>query len=366
MSKSSFTRIVRTIRPMSSRFRVSAFSLLAVLLTVWIDVAVAQQQPTAKQATPVAGQTPLATATSTPSEIGPEDWRYRIGPGDLLEIRIFNRPQLSLDAVRVDGRGMIRMPLIEADIQAACRTESELSQEIASLYREYQRNPQAFVLVKEYNSQPVAVIGAVEKPGRIQLQRRVRLLELLSFVGGPSEKAGLRVHIAHMGNGAVCSYESGEQMGKLVASEKLADEPEIYTLTETMAGEPDSNPYIRPGDVVTIHEADQAFVVGNVYKPTAIPLRVPIRFSEAIAMAGGVLPDSSTDQIRLVRQVPGTSVKQELFINLKNINQRRTEDLMLLAGDIVDVPTQSGKKFMRAMLTGMAPALTSLPFLIFR
>lgn len=370
MSKSSFTYHIRTIPRRSSRFQASVFSLLLVLLTGSIDVAVAQQQPTTKQAASVAGQTPLAAAASTPSdkapaENGAEDWRYRIGPGDLLEIRIFNRPQLSLEAVRVDGRGMIRMPLIEADIQAACRTESELSQEIASLYREYQRNPQAFVLVKEYNSQPVAVIGAVEKPGRIQLQRRVRLLELLSFVGGPSEKAGLRVHIAHMGNGSLCSY-SGQEVGKLVASEKLANEPDIYTLSETMAGEPDSNPYIRPGDVVTIHEADQAFVVGNVYKPTAIPLKVPIRFSEAIAMAGGVLPDSSTDQIRLVRQVPGTSVKQELFINLKNINQRRTEDLMLLAGDIVDVPTQSGKKFMRAMLTGMAPALTSLPFLIFR
>src|SRR5713226_2363127 len=42
--------------------------------------------------------------------------RYRIGPGDVLEIRVFNRPQLSRDAVRVEGGGMIRMPLVEGDI----------------------------------------------------------------------------------------------------------------------------------------------------------------------------------------------------------------------------------------------------------
>lgn len=347
------------------------FILLVLLLTGLTEVVVAQPQPASKQATPVAKQAPSATAPSVATkpdstsavraETAAEDDRYRIGPGDLLEVRIFNRPQLSLDAVRVDGHGMIRMPLIETDIQAACRTETELSAEIAAQYREYQRNPQAFVLVKEYNSQPVAVIGAVEKPGRIQLQRRVRLLELLSFVGGPSEKAGLRIHIAHTASGMACDGD-----GKLAPVEKLAEEQEIYTLSETLAGDPQSNPYIRPGDIVTVPEAEQAFVVGNVYKPTSIPLKVPIRFTEAIAMAGGVLPDSNTDQIRLVRQVPGTSVKQELFINLKNINQRRTEDLMLLAGDIVDVPTLSGKKFMRAMLTGMAPALASLPLLILR
>lgn len=345
------------------------FGLLVVLLTGRIDVAVAQQQPTVKQVTPVVGQPPLTTATSVPTPNGSvlptlpksEDGRYRIGPGDLLEVRIFNRPQLSLDSVRVDGRGMIRMPLIETDIQAACRTEAELAQEIASLYREYQRNPQAFVFVKEYNSQPVAVLGAVEKPGRIQLQRRVRLLELLSFVGGPSDKAGLRVHIAHTGSGSICNPS-----GALVPSEKLAEEPDIYTLSETTSGDEESNPYIRPGDIVTVPEAEQVFVVGNVYKPTTIPLKVPTRFSEAIAMAGGVLPDSNIDQIRLVRQVPGTPVKQEMFINLKKINQRRTEDLVLLAGDIVEVPALSGKKFMRAMVTSLAPSLATLPLLILR
>src|SRR6185295_3222545 len=93
----------------------------------------------------------------------PVDDRYRIGPGDVLDIRVFNRPQLSREA-RVDSNGMIQMPLIEGDIRAACRTESELAKDIATLYLKYQRNPFVNVFVKDYSSTPVAVIGAVEKP----------------------------------------------------------------------------------------------------------------------------------------------------------------------------------------------------------
>src|SRR5712691_2356858 len=72
------------------------------------------------------GQTPTVTTQAND--------RYRIGPGDVLDIRILNRPQLSREAIRVEGNGMIRMPLIDGEVQAACRTEGELSKEIADRY----------------------------------------------------------------------------------------------------------------------------------------------------------------------------------------------------------------------------------------
>src|SRR4051812_20306497 len=61
--------------------------------------------------------TQVATAKAT------EDDRYRIGPGDVLEVRLVKAPELSREAVRVDQRGMIRMPMLENDIRAACLTE---------------------------------------------------------------------------------------------------------------------------------------------------------------------------------------------------------------------------------------------------
>src|SRR5882724_7121419 len=66
---------------------------------------------------------------------------YVIGVGDVLDIRVFGRPQLARDAVRVDDRGKIRMPLLEDEIQASCRTERELAADITTRYLRYVRRP---------------------------------------------------------------------------------------------------------------------------------------------------------------------------------------------------------------------------------
>src|SRR5215216_603027 len=79
------------------------------------------------------------------------DDRYRNGPGDVLDIRVYNRPQLSREAVRVEGNGMIRMPLVENEIQANCLTEGELAKEISTRYARYYKNLQVDVFIKEYH-----------------------------------------------------------------------------------------------------------------------------------------------------------------------------------------------------------------------
>src|SRR2546425_419520 len=83
-----------------------------------------------------------------------------------------------------------RIPMIDEPVPAACKTEDELANYIAHVYLVYKRNPSVSVFVKEFQSRPVAVIGAVVQPGQFRLQRQVRLLELVSFAGGPSDKSG--------------------------------------------------------------------------------------------------------------------------------------------------------------------------------
>lgn len=347
-------------------------TLLVVFFFGLSLVSLAQEPPESPPIVSALGAAPATTTSAVAAatqDAAPEDGRYRIGPGDVLEIRVYNRPQLSLEAARVDGRGLIRMPLIEDDIQAACRTEHELARAIGALYLQYQRNPQVFVHVKEYNSQPVAVIGAVDKPGRFQLQRRVRLLELISLVGGPTDKAGQRVQVTHSPNSFTCAME-----GKVIkGSDKIdpslnssADDYDIYTLQDTLQGDAPSNPYVRPGDVITIPEAEEAYVVGNVFKPSPISLKMTTTVTQAVAMAGGLLPDSNVNRVRIIRRVPGASIKSERFVNLKAINQRQAEDVTLLPGDIIEVSTLSGKKFLRTMLSSFGPAMANLPFLIIR
>jgi polysaccharide export outer membrane protein len=303
------------------------------------------QQTTDTLRAPAAGGSVARTPVSQPDD------RYRIGVGDVLEVRVFNRPQLSREAVRVEGNGMIRMPLIETEIQAACRSESELAQEIARLYLEYQKNPQVDVFVKEYNSQPVAVMGAVNTPGRFQLQRRVRLLELLAFAGGPAERAGRNVQVIHNPPSFTCDLPADAEESPVSS----------YRLNELMQGDTRSNPFVRPGDVVTITEAEQAFVVGNVLKPSAIPLKDKVTVTQAIAMAGGTMPDTQSSRVRIVRNDPRGNSKMEFFVDLKAIGRHQSEDVALQANDIVEVPTAGGKRFLRTLLNGVLPSVGRLP-----
>ena len=279
---------------------------------------------------------------------------YNIGIGDVLDIRVLGRPQLSRDAVRVDVRGKIRMPLLEAEIQASCRTESALSADIATQYLKYIRRPQVDVFIREYNSQLVAVVGAVSKPGRFQLQRPVRLLELLTFAGGPTDRAGRTVQIVHAEMPTSCE-NSGltavEEAGGLVA----------YGLTDVLAGREQANPYVLPGDVISILEAEQVFVVGNVIRPSSIPLKEPLTISRAIAMSGGLLPYSKRDRVRIIRQLPGSTTKTEMFVDLKAIEKRRAGDIALQANDIVDVPVSGGKRFLGSLVGSVIPAVTQMP-----
>ena len=208
-------------------------------------------------------------ADKTPADktsSGMSNERYRIGPGDVLEIRLYKLPDLSREALRVEESGTIRMPLISEDIQAACRTEGELAKDIASRYLPLMRNPQVDVFIKEYNSRPVAVMGAVTTPGRFQLQRRIRLLELLSFAGGPAERAGGNVQVVHSSTYPPCV---GTTIG--VAPKSYSDSLSIFKLRDTLAGNTRSNPYVRPGDVITVLEFEQIYVLGNVTRPASFP-----------------------------------------------------------------------------------------------
>ena len=78
-------------------------------------------------------QNPLSQApqVSAAVQAAQPNRRYRIGAGDVLDIRILNRPQLSRESVRVEGDGMIRMPLIDGEIQAACKRKPPSSAYLA-------------------------------------------------------------------------------------------------------------------------------------------------------------------------------------------------------------------------------------------
>lgn len=338
---------------LTRRMKVSAF--LTSLLLVCSAFAVRAQQPSA-----MANGTPAAIGGGSRPNNGAQpanaDTRYRIGPGDVLDVRVARAPELSRDAVRVDQGGMIRMPMLDVDIPAACYTEAELAQNIAKLYKKYKNDPHVDVFVKEFQSQPVAVIGAVHASAQFKLQRQVRLLELISLAGGPTESAGQTIQIVHAGGGPFC-----EQSGPTTTDSNDASSIVAYKLVDTLKGVPEANPLVRPGDIVSIPLADQVFVLGNVLKPSAIPLKEPLTVSRAIAIAGGTAPSTKKDKVRILRQIPGTTQKQEIFVDLKAIEKNKAEDVALIANDVVDVPISGTKSILRSLLGTVVPTISQLP-----
>ena len=339
-----------SLMPLDARKRVAGGRLAwsVVLLALTLCPARAQQQS-------AAAQSPAETNGAAPTASrGDSDQRYRIGPGDVLDIRVFNKPQFNREGVRVDPRGMIRMPLIKEEIVAACHTESELEAIVTELLKEYVLDPQVTVQIKEYQSEPVAVLGAVRAPSRFQLQRRVRLLELLTFVNGPADNAGRTVQVVHTGPRVACGNSQGD-------SETAVSVLDSYQLSDTLRGDGKSNPYVQPGDVVSIAVADQVYVIGNVVHPTAIALTEPMTVSRAIAMAGGTALDTRKNAIHIIRQTPGTTDKKEILVDLEAINRHKAEDVVLVANDIIDVPASGGKRLLRSLMGAVVPSIGNLP-----
>jgi polysaccharide biosynthesis/export protein len=301
---------------------------------------------------------PTSQQVTPPDGSEGEDTDYRIGPDDVIDVKVYNNPQLSRDAVRISARGTINMPLIEHEIQAACKSAKELGRDISRLYLDYLRTPQVYVSVKEYKSKPVAVIGAVNTPGQFQLQRRVRLLEMLALAGGYRERAGNTIQVIHTGGQLSCEPQAN------ASQTEVADKSETvsyFNLSETLRGDEKSMPFVQPGDVITVLEADQAYVIGNVLRPTNIALKEEVTVTEAIAMAGGIMPDTRSNKVRILRKGAGREGKTEILVDLKAIDKRQADDIALKANDIVDVPASGGKRFLRSLVGTIAPTLSQLP-----
>jgi polysaccharide export outer membrane protein len=361
------------------------YGLAVAFCGAGIITAGAQQQAASPDAA-VTSATP-STAASTASGAATEGQRaasgdqYRIGPRDVLTIRVAAPdiiPQFSADAMEVNECGMIPLLSVQNEtrneVRAAGLTTNELQEQLRVFYTKYKRNPQVVIKVKEYNSQPVAINGAVVRPGQFQLRRPVRLLELLQFyAGGPTERSGGRVQIARMPALGMCGAAPPAPT-EVAATQTAtpiddASAPSFLTfkLEDTLKGGEESNPYLQPGDVITLPEAKEAYVVGNVLRPGPVALKDDhLTVSRAIAMVGGLMPDTRQEKVRIIRQEAGGAGSREMYVDLKAIKDRKAEDVALMPNDIIEVPVAGGKRILRSLMGTIVPSVGQLPVQVIR
>ena len=174
-----------------------SFVLVAILIGLTLPVLVRAQEQQSAPSAP--SQDTLQPSSSQPSGVDNQGIRnYLLGPGDVLDVRVFGQPDLNA-VVEVDSDGNISsLPFLESPIPAKCRTEKAVQKDIATAYAKYLKNPQVSVRIAERKSrQPATVFGAVRQPTRVQMQRKVRLNELMAASGGFTERASGTIQILH-------------------------------------------------------------------------------------------------------------------------------------------------------------------------
>lgn len=325
-------------------------SILTLLVGV---VCLTMAQETKPPANTPAGVAAASTSQPFPSP-DQKDEKYRIGYQDTLEIQVFRHPELTQRA-NVTANGTINLFRLPTPVVAVCKTESELAKDIAAAYeKDYLRNPEVHVVAIEQRSQAFAVIGAVEKPGSYYINRKIRLLELLAYAGGPSKEAGTRMIVARTGSRSNCKLDEGPSTDDeaLVLDFKIED---------VMKGK--ENFAMKPGDIVSVLDADFVYVYGHVKKPGQVPLKEPITLTQALATGGGLESAAKKDEVRILRQKPGSMDRDEFVYNLKDIENRKVQDPFLEPNDVVAVSEDRTK----SILNSIGKSLTQgLPTIFYR
>src|SRR5258707_7969545 len=162
--------------------------------------------------------------------------RYRVGPGDLLDVRVFGQPDLN-STVEIDEDGNISsLPFVEDPIPAKCRNEKEIQKSITEAYSKYLIKPRVSVRILERRSrQPAVVYGAVRSASRIQMNRRVRLHELLAYAGGVTLGASGTIQIIHTETELCPEPEDVMQTVTASLSEKPVAIPAAASASEKVA-----------------------------------------------------------------------------------------------------------------------------------
>ncbi len=313
------------------RFRLQAARLAAGSALLACALAAFAQSPT--PASTAAPQPTSVTATSTAPE------SLLIGPGDLLHVTVLREPELD-QHVRVLDSGEIALALA-GNLSVEGLTPAQAALRIAALYRDgkFLLHPEVSVLVEEYATQTVTILGQVAHPGALHLNAPRSLIDVLSLAGGLTDIADRNIVVQRGG-------KDGERIHAF-----LSNRPD-----EAL----NANLLVRPGDTVLVPKAGIVYVLGDVAHPGGYVMQNDSKLTvlQAIALAAGASKTASEKRIRLVRNVDG--ITQSIDLPLRDMERGRQPDVALEANDILYVPFSLAKNISLGIANITAAASSAL------
>ncbi len=314
-----------------------------------------RQQPQIKPPTQSTGEfNPSPTIIVSPDE------DYRIGPRDVIEIRIEDAPELSM-TIPVNADGTFLMSYL-GRLKAQEKTPEELGKEIANGLRgRYLKNPQVMVSVKQYYSRSFFITGAVQRPGVYQIEGRPSLFKLITVAGGLRENYGSTAFIMREVKDRKPASQTGATDVKQVSASTQnspnpsAEDNAEYTvqtvnISGMMRGPLLGNLRLEPGDSVNIPPSDVFYVAGEVNAPGQFPLSEGTTLRQAMALAQGTTFNAAMGDGIIFRTDLATGRREEIKVNIGEVMKNKKQDLILQANDIVMVPNSKGKTIGNAIL----------------
>jgi polysaccharide biosynthesis/export protein len=253
-----------------------------------------------------------------------------VGPDDLLALSVYDSPELTR-TVRVDANGNIRLPMLKDPIPVRGLVPSQVETTIARSLTQGKVlvDPIVTVTIVEYQSRPVNVVGAVKNPLVFQATRPIPLLDAIARAGGMREDAGSDIVVSR----EVVENGKPARMTETIPVRKLIDN-----------ADPGSNVMLHGGEEVLVPEALKIYVVGNVKKPGAYPVRndEETTILQLLALSEGLAPYSAKVAY-VYRRAPG-GTKTEVPIELAKIMKRKSPDVPLQANDILYIPDNKSQR----------------------
>lgn len=263
----------------------------------------------------------LAALSLAAAGIGQESsGDYRVGPKDLLEVRVLELPELNVER-RVSDSGAIDLPLL-GEMAVSGMTATEIRDRLETTVKaKYVNRANISIVVKEFANKPVSVLGAVQKPGSLSISGRWTLVNAITAAGGLTASAGHKIYVLRR------------------AENGLSDTLEIRSDELFRSATALWNIPIQPSDIINIpaRTAMTVFCLGEVKTPGALQFDSDDRLTllSVIAKAGG-LTDRASKTVRIKRRgADGKDV--EKVVDFKRIVSGQIPDLPIEPNDVIVV-----------------------------
>lgn len=242
---------------------------------------------------------------------------YLLGPGDMVRISVYGNPDLATET-RVTQEGALTFPLL-GEVSVGGLSVAQSEKKISSKLEEggFVKQAQVNIVVLQFTSQQISILGDVLKPGRYPLEQTSNLVEVLALAGGVNP--------------------NGSDMVTVFSRHEGKTEKHEYDLRDILRGGTGANIKVNSDDIVYAH-AREVSVLGQVNRPGKYSMQEGMRnVVDFLSMAGGINPGGA-DAVTVLAVRNGKLERHEIDVDALFSTGDVSSNLELAAGDMIYVP----------------------------